>query len=194
MPVIGISGPSCSGKSTVAFALSKRLHDSTVVQQDWFFRDSSQYPADANFCDLAHMRVDELVTACANLCDGRAAQVPIIDFRTFVQTGLRSVDPKRYTIIEGMTIFRIPGIWDLCSHRIYLRPKIGDIYARKRRRDSVERSKSPNIIEDQLTWIQTEYAADLVTFERSVTFLDGSEVNALVDQILVQVGDQGGAV
>lgn len=193
MSVIGISGPSCSGKSTVALTLGKALQDSVVIQQDWFFCDPAHCPPDANFCDLAYMRVDELVGACADLCAGRPAQVPVIDFRTFAQTGLRSVDAKRHMIIEGMTIFRVPGIWDLCSHRFYLRPQISDIEARKRRRDSVERSKPPHIIEHQLTWMRTEYEADLITFERSVTFLDGPDVNGLVDQILAQVGDQGGA-
>jgi uridine kinase len=191
MSVIGISGPSCSGKSTVAVAVGRRLRESTVIQQDWFFLDPSVCPPDANFCDLAYMRADELVSACVDLCAGRAAQFPIVDFRTFARTGLREVDPKRHTIIEGMTIFRIPDLWDLCSHRFYLKPQVSDIEARKRKRDSIERNKSSSIVEHQLTWMRAEYEVDLVAFEKLVTFLDGSDVSTSVDQILMQISDQG---
>lgn len=194
MSVIGVSGPSCSGKSTVALALSERLQDSTVIQQDWFFRDPSLCPPDANFCDLAYLRVGELVKICTDLCGGRAAQVPIIDFGTFAQTGMREIGPTRHTIVEGMTIYRIPELWDLCSYRFYLKPQFSDIEVRKRRRDFIERNKPSNIIEHQLAWVRTEYERDLVTFANSVTFLEASEAGAMVNQILVQMGRQGGSV
>jgi uridine kinase len=187
MRVIGISGPSCSGKSTLATKLSGRLQDCCVIQQDWFFVDPARCPPDANFCDLGYLHVDEFVAACTDLCAGRSAHVPAIDFGTFEKIGVARIEPRRWIIIEGMTIFRIPQVAELCDLRFYLSPPYSEIRARKRRRDAIERNKAPTTIESQLKWMKDEYDRDLVMFGRSVIFLSDQSIDRLTRLVLERV-------
>lgn len=115
--MIGISGPSASGKSLLAEAVRAANPNTVVVQQDWYFRDSTEGPPDANFCELRWLHVDDLVRTVSALSSGQPTKVPVIDFATFRQTGTAQLAPAPVVIIEGMTILRIPEV-DRHSNRV----------------------------------------------------------------------------
>jgi uridine kinase len=177
--VIGVSGPSCSGKSTEAARLASRL-DATVLRQDLYFVDPDYCSPDANFCDLRYLHVDEFVTAATHLASGVPTPVPTIDFSTFRRVGTVDLAPSPVLIIEGMTIFRIPAIAAMCQRRIYLTLEFEALAARKRERDVTERSKSAQIIAAQLEWMRHEYERDLVDLRGSVEFVDAGQDGSLL--------------
>ena len=78
MRVIGLTGPSASGKSTLAEAVRKAHGDSVIVQQDWYFRSPAECPPDANFCDLRWQFVHEFVSHVATLACGEPVEVPVV--------------------------------------------------------------------------------------------------------------------
>lgn len=158
--VVGVSGPSGSGKSTLVAAVRALLDDAVAIQQDWYFKDPSECPADANFCELRWLHVEDFVRDVRTLASGQSALVPEIDFATFSRVGLRSVGPARVVVIEGMTIFRTAEIDSLCDLRYYIDEDLETIAERKHLRDVVERRKDPEIIEGQLQWITKEYHRD----------------------------------
>jgi uridine kinase len=158
--VLAITGPSAAGKTTLARALTSRLPQAVHLQQDWFFRDPDTCPPDANFCEFRWLHTEEFVAAFAILASGKTALVPQINFQTFRRTGSRRLGPARYLVVEGMTILRIPQIYNRCQARYYLDPGLATIAERKRRRDPRERGKTLEIVETQLSWIRSEYQAD----------------------------------
>lgn len=190
--IIGISGPSASGKSTVAEAVRSAHGDALIVQQDWYFRSPSECPPDANFCELRWLHTDELVRDVRTLAQGDVAEVPVIDFATFERAGMARVLPRSLIIVEGMTIFRMQELVELFDRKFYVDIDMAVIAERKRERDKAERQKALEIVEGQLKWIAEEYANDSVIRDRAdVIVLDGSSTPAsMAHSVLHETGSR----
>lgn len=187
--VIGISGPSCSGKSLLARRLVEILRDCTVLEQDWYFRSPAECPPDANFCDLQFLDVPAFTAAALDLAQGRAAVVPVMDFSNFEQLGSVEISAGAFLLIEGMTIFRVPEVRSLCDHRFYLAPRFELLATRKRLRDAVARAKPPSVIEDQLRWIRSEYNKDLSTIAaREILPIVSNDLAEVISAITRRLG------
>lgn len=188
--IIGISGPSASGKSSIAEAVRSSHGDALIVQQDWYFRSPSECPPDANFCDLAWLHMDDLVRDLTSLARGEVAEVPVIDFATFERAGTARVLPQSLVIVEGMTIFRIPELVELFDWKFYVNVEIAVIARRKRQRDLAERQKTLEIVEGQLQWVAEEYANDSpIRNQADVIVLDGSRTpDSLALTIVRKIG------
>ncbi|MEU4477790.1 hypothetical protein AB0F68_06945 [Micromonospora sp. NPDC023966] len=182
--MVGISGSSCSGKSTVAKAVRVLLGgDVTHLQQDLFFIDPDFCPADGNFCDPRYLHQADFENAVRSLAAGEPTVVPELDFTTFRRTGAVRVRPAAFLIVEGMTIFRSPVVYECCHHRFLLTPPFETLAARKRDRDVRERGKSPSIVEVQLSWMLMEYERDL-HFGWAVTTIDSVDSAEVAHVIL----------
>lgn len=190
--LVGLSGPSCSGKSTIATRLAASLGGAPVLQQDVFFIDPDLCSPFANFCDLSFLDVSAFVDALELLAAGRAATVPEIDWRTFRRVGTRSLAPTSHLVIEGMTIFRVPEVVRLCDHRVYLAPPWQSIERRKRERDASEREKSAGVIDHQVAWMRSEYENDLRRLGASVEIVDPTSID-VVDLLVARLRGDGGA-
>lgn len=175
MKVVGLSGPSGSGKSYLSTKLHNILSDVNIIQQDSYFIDPDQCPPDANFCDLKYLHVEEFIADVSDLASGCIVEVPTIDFGTFRRTGKHQLLPKEWLIVEGMTIFRLPEIIALCDSMIYLAPDLTTIRERKSARDLIERNKSQEIVARQLQWISAEYHRDLETLSADVHIIKQPE-------------------
>jgi uridine kinase len=158
--VVGLSGPSCSGKTTAAERLRVKLVNAVHLQQDLFFIDPALCSDDANFCDLRYLHVGQLVAAFEALASGQRASVPRVDFTSFQRLGTDEIEPAPWLLVEGMTIFRVPEIARRCDYRFYLAPDLTTLEQRKRMRDRADRRKTPEVIEAQLRWVRAEYEYD----------------------------------
>ncbi|MGW5237514.1 uridine kinase family protein [Monashia sp. NPDC004114] len=174
--IVGLTGPSAAGKSTLARQAMTVHGSAVVVQQDWYFRNSSECPIDANFCELRWMHVDDFIRDVTDLAHGTPINAPFIDFSTFERQGTVRIDPAPLVIVEGMTILRVPQVDIQFARRFYLDIEMAQIASRKRTRDIFERSKSREIVESQLRWIAEEYARDETLRSRlDVTVLHADE-------------------
>lgn len=188
--IIGISGPSASGKSSIAEVVRSSHGDALIVQQDWYFRSPSECPPDANYCDSAWLHMDELVRDLTSLARGEVAEVPVIDFATFERAGTARVLPQSLIIVEGMTIFRVPELVELFDWKFYVNVEMAVIARRKRQRDLAERQKTLEIVEGQLQWVAEEYANDsAIRNQADVIVLDGSSTpDSLALTIVRKIG------
>jgi uridine kinase len=174
MVTVGIAGPSGSGKSKLCSCLLGKLPGARLLQQDWYFKAPEELPADANFCDPRHLHLDQFIRDALTLSQGHAITVPNMDMSTFTRTGeVVTIEPGRYLLIEGMTIFRIPEIFDICQRRIYISPGIAAIRRRKWRRDKLERGRDAQNIRAQLAWVELEYQNDLECIQSDILLLNG---------------------
>lgn len=80
--VIGISGPSGAGKTTVANAISRELHDANILSLDWYFRypESGEY---SNYWDVRCYDAEKFLAHVCELKNGRPIQAPQVEFVNF---------------------------------------------------------------------------------------------------------------
>lgn len=172
--VVGLTGPSASGKTTLAEAVRAAHGAAVILQQDWYYRDSSEYPPDSNFCDPTWLHVDELTRDVIALANGEPADVPVMDFATFERCGVIRLEPASLVIIEGMTILRFPAVDACLDSRFYIDTEYATIAERKRSRDRRDRNKPTEIVNAQLDWMAAEHKKDAtLRNRRDVTVLSG---------------------
>jgi uridine kinase len=173
--VIGISGPSGSGKTTIAGRLCRTLGEAALLSLDAYYSTDADVPQTANFCDLKFLHVADFQRDARALADGRSVEIDDLDPVTFAPTGRRiRIEPQPWLVLEGMVLFRIPRILDLCDFRVYLAPDMNALRSRKLERDAVERARSVESTLAQLKWVETEFAHDLSTLDGRVTIIDAT--------------------
>jgi uridine kinase len=171
--VIGISGPSGAGKSTLAARLCCYLGQATLLSMDSYYDTDEATPDDANFCDLQYLKVETFVAHAEALARGEAVMQDELDPATFAPTGRKvQKSASRWLVVEGMVIFRIAEILELCDIRIYLAPRMEAIRERKLLRDAAERGRSRASIEDQLRWVADEYYRDLTMMDERIAKIE----------------------
>src|SRR3977135_3697460 len=99
--IIGISGGTGSGKTTVANRILETVNQDEVVfiQQDSYYRNLKDLPLDfrqlANFDHPDALDNDLLVNPLRKLKAGEPVELPIYDFKTHTRINeVRKVEPK----------------------------------------------------------------------------------------------------
>lgn len=100
--VIGLAGPSGSGKTAFAKKVSNLIPGCAMLSMD-NYNDGSKV-IDGNFDDPRITDYDTLLRNLSDLKQGKAAQVPIYDFKQSCRVGYRTVEvpESRVVILEGI--------------------------------------------------------------------------------------------
>lgn len=100
--VVGLAGPSGSGKTAFAKKVSNLIPGCAMLSMD-NYNDGSKV-IDGNFDDPRITDYDTLLQNLADLKQGKAAQVPIYDFKESCRVGYRTVEvpESRVVILEGI--------------------------------------------------------------------------------------------
>jgi uridine kinase len=157
---IGIGGPSGAGKSQLAGELARVFSPAAVLSLDWFFRipDDGIY---ANYWDIRCYDAEGFAQALVALRAGQVGNAPMIDFRDFTRTGWQAVVPAALIIVEGMALYRVPGVLSQIDLSFFLDPPEAIVRARKQNRDHRQRDRQPESIDQQWRWVVTEWQRDL---------------------------------
>lgn len=151
--LIGIAGPSGSGKSE----LSRRLAGVTgapVVSLDSYYRDLShlslEQRAATNFDEPASLDDGLLLAQCHALFDGQTIDVPHYDFSCHTRVpGTQRVEPGETVIIEGLFTLYWNDLRHLLHAAVYVDLEDAVCYARRLARDVRERGRTPESVEQQ---------------------------------------------
>jgi len=115
--IIGISGGTGSGKTTVANRILETVSADEVVfiQQDLYYRNLKDMPLDyrnaANFDHPDALDNDLLVNHLKKLRAGEPVELPIYDFRTHSRLPTTTrIESKPIVILEGILIFAEPRL------------------------------------------------------------------------------------
>ena len=141
--IVGVGGGSCSGKSTVAFALTEHLADGAVLLMDDYYRShtvgAEQF--DVNFDKPGALDLDLLRSHLEAIRGGGTVRKPLYDFETHRREGFEMFKASRVTILDGLFALHESvrahldfGIFVDCSDGERLRRRIA--------RDSAERGRS----------------------------------------------------
>jgi len=154
--IIGISGGTGSGKTTVANRILESVSASEVVfiQQDSYYRNVTDLPFDyrgvANFDHPDALDNELLVNHVRRLKSGEPIELPLYDFKTNSRLNqTRTVKPKPIVIVEGILIFAEPRLLEQMDIKVFVDTPDDIRFIRRLRRDIAERGRTVESVIEQ---------------------------------------------
>jgi uridine kinase len=160
--IIGISGGTGSGKTTVAKSIleSVNAEDVVFIQQDSYYRNLKDLPLDfrqtANFDHPDALDNDLLVHHVRKLKAGHAVELPLYDFKAHTRLNETVlIEPKPIVIIEGILIFSDPRLLEQMDIKVFVDTPDDIRFIRRLRRDVAERGRTvESVIEQYLVTVR----------------------------------------
>jgi uridine kinase len=146
--IIGITGPSCSGKSWLADRLHQELGKSSGrLSMDDFYLDRSHLPEEergrCNFDDPAAIDWDRLERTLADFAAGRAASAPKYDFTTHCRRPEEAqLTPTPIILMDGLWLFQQESIRKWFHLKIFIHADQDLCRERRLQRDATERGRT----------------------------------------------------
>lgn len=147
--IIGLAGPSGSGKSLLAHRLRELLGPErcAVFHLDHFYRDRSHLTPEQrtqiNFDEPAAMDAEAAASALEQLSQGRPTELPEYDFTQHARSAVGLwMEPVQWIVVEGIFTLTLPQIQRFFAHRWYLDVSAEECLRRRVRRDVVARGRS----------------------------------------------------
>ena len=160
--IIGISGGTGSGKTTVAESILKSVNaqDVVFIQQDSYYRNLKDLPLDfretANFDHPDALDNDLLVHHVRKLKAGSAVELPLYDFKAHMRLAETVlIEPKPIVIIEGILIFSDSRLLEQMDIKVFVDTPDDIRFIRRLRRDVAERGRTvESVIEQYLVTVR----------------------------------------
>ena len=154
--LIGITGGTGSGKSTIADALYSNFSKDriTMIQQDMYYKDQSHLSMEervkTNYDHPVAFDNDLLVEHLQKLIKGEAIEKPRYDFTIHNRAkDTTTVEPREIIIVEGILILEDERIRDLLDIKVYVDTDADIRILRRLVRDIDERGRTVESVIDQ---------------------------------------------
>lgn len=168
MPVrlLGVAGPSGSGKSELARRLAIALQ-APVISLDSYYHDLAHLPleirAKTNFDEPASIDHKLLLSHCRQLLRGQAIDVPHYDFPTHARVpGTQHVEPHPTVIVEGLFTLYWPELRQLLHTSVYVDLEDAGCFNRRLTRDIRDRGRTLECVTNQYNSTVRPMAAQYV--------------------------------
>ncbi len=156
MLIIGITGGTGSGKSTVAEALQRELGSSNValISQDSYYADLADLPfeerAKRNYDHPDAFENNLLIKHLNQIRRGKTIEVPVYDFSQHARTSKKiPVSPHPVIVVEGILILTEPVLRNTFDIKVYVDTDADTRVIRRITRDIKERGRSLDSVCDQ---------------------------------------------
>ncbi len=156
--LIGITGGSGSGKSTVVRRIKEAHSESVLVSQDNYYKSAPFISNDNitayNFDHPDAFDMDLMLENLKDLKSGKACMMPQYDFvhhrrkDEFIR-----VEPKKLIIIDGLMIFYDERIRDILDLKLYVDTPADIRFIRRLQRDIAERGRTLESVIEQYTQV-----------------------------------------
>jgi uridine kinase len=155
--VIGVSGPSASGKSLLVENIIKSLPEGTdvaVMSEDSYYLDRSDLTREErNNLNYDHPNAfehDLMEKQIKDLQQGNKIEIPCYDFTTHLRTkATKCIKPGQVILIDGILILAVPEIRKLLDIAIFMDTPLDICLIRRLKRDQEERQRDINLILEQ---------------------------------------------
>lgn len=168
--VIGISGATCSGKSTLANKIHENFPKSVMVRQDDYFLPSDD-PRHIKIQELNHLNWD-LITSL-DMQKMHSDIIKILESRK-INT---AISKKTVLILDGFLLFRHKEITDLCDRKYFLTLTKEQCWERRKDR-KYDPPDVPGYFE-KVVWPEyIKYKNEIIQnseLHETITFIDGSK-------------------
>ena len=159
--VIGITGGSASGKTTIANHIMETLIDCCYLSMDNYYKPLKDkailndpelfkaYLLKANFDEPDAIRKDLFVKHLSSLKHGTSVRSPIYDHATTTVVDSKIVHPTKYIIVDGLFLLSIPEVKELLDVSIFVKSNDTIRLSRRIVRDVKERGNTAETIQEQ---------------------------------------------
>ena len=144
--IIGIAGPSCSGKTALAKCLMKKLgqDNCSLIQLDSYYNDLSHLtPKETEMHNYDHpdaLEKELLIEHVSNIADGENIYVPVYDYVTHTRTKEKNLlKPVKFIFVEGLFCFYWERLRKIFNTTVFISVKDNVCFNRRIERDTKER-------------------------------------------------------
>ena len=154
--IIGITGGSGSGKSTVVKRIKERYPNAVLIEMDNYYKsatfvNNSNITA-YNFDHPDAFDMDLMMQNLASLKEGKSCMMPQYDFvhhtrkEEFVK-----VEPSSIIVIDGLMVFYAERVRKLLDLKLYVDTPADIRFIRRLKRDVAERGRTVESVIEQYT-------------------------------------------
>lgn len=152
--IVGISGGSGSGKTTIAESLHEAVPGVVLIQHDAYYR----HRIDLELADRARLNYDHpdsletalLIEHLDTLCHGVAIERPVYDFSRHLRSDeVVTVEPADVILVEGILVLADADLRKRLDLKIYVDTDPDLRLARRLERDITERGRSVDSVLEQ---------------------------------------------
>lgn len=152
--LIGITGGSGSGKSTVVRKISEAHPDSICIAQDNYYKSASfvnnHNILAFNFDHPDAFDMDLMVENLKDLKAGKAIDMPQYDFVKHQRKAeTKHIDPKTIIIVDGLMVLYDKRIRDLLDLKLFVDTPSDIRFVRRLQRDIKERGRTVESVVEQ---------------------------------------------
>ena len=147
--IIGISGPSASGKSLLANTIVNELGSDQVVviSEDSYYKDNSHLPlSEREKINYDHPDSFDHALLYEHLCQlqhGASVEIPIYSHSEHIRTSkTRFIGDHAIIVLEGILLFSDKALREIMDIRIFMSAPLDVCLLRRLKRDVVERHRS----------------------------------------------------
>jgi uridine kinase len=147
--IIGIAGPSASGKSLLANTIVNELGSDQVVviSEDAYYKDNSNLSFnEREKINYDHPDAFDHPLLCQHLRDlqvGKSIEIPIYSYSKHIRlSDTRKIGSHRIIVLEGILLFSDAHLRQLMDIRIFMSTPLDICLSRRLMRDVVERQRS----------------------------------------------------
>ena len=163
--IIGVTGGSASGKTSVSHAILESFTDENIgmIEHDSYYKDQSNLTFEertkTNYDHPLAFDTDFLIAQLKELRAGRAVDVPIYDYANHTRSNKTyRQEPVDVLIVEGILVLEDERLRDLMDIKIFVDTDDDVRIIRRIRRDIEERGRTlDSVISQYLTAVKPMY-------------------------------------
>lgn len=197
--IIGVTGGSGSGKTTVSRAIFEQLHGHSLLmlQEDSYYNDQSDIPFEerikTNYDHPNAFDTELLVKQLKDLLDWKTIEKPIYDYTEHTRSSeVEKVEPKEVIILEGILVLNDPALRDLMDIKIFVDTDDDIRIIRRIQRDIEERGRSlQSVIDQYKSTVKPMYHQFIEPTKRYADIIvpEGGENQVAIDLLVTKVRD-----
>lgn len=197
--IIGVTGGSGSGKTTVSKAIYNQLHGQAIqiITQDTYYNDqSSMTMAERKAVNYDHplaFDTDLLIKQLTDLRNNKAIEMPVYDYTQYTRSAETvHVEPQDVIILEGILILDDERLRDLMDIKVYVDTDDDIRIIRRIKRDMAERGRTlDSVINQYLATFKPMYHQFVEPTKRYADIIvpEGGENRVAIDILTTKVRD-----
>lgn len=195
--VIGVTGGTASGKTTVSHAIFDHFADDSVLllAQDAYYNDQSDMTIEqrraVNYDHPLAFDTPRLIADLKKLLHYQAVEVPVYDYKILNRSDKVIVQqPRDVIILEGILILDDPKLRDLMDIKVFVDTDDDVRVIRRIQRDIRERGRTlDNVIDQYLTTVKPMYHQFVEPTKRYADLIvpEGGQNQGAIDLLVTKV-------
>jgi uridine kinase len=199
--IIGITGGTGSGKSTVCKAIKDSIpaENIAILEQDAYYKDQTHL----SFEDRLKTNYDHplafdnklLINHIDMLCEGKSIEKPIYDYElhTRKQDETITVEPKDIIIVEGIMMLEDEEVRNKLDIKIYVDTEDDLRILRRIQRDIKERGRTvDSVIEQYLQTVKPAHDQFIEPYKKysDIIIPEGGQNEVAIDIVIARIKTQ----